>query len=312
MKRKQTRCDRRSFLQTAAPVLAALLGRTSALRAGTLTNLTTPDEFRKRLLGPILSFPTPYTRDFKVDQQAVRNLIERALKAGVTVVTLTAGNNQYGQLTYDEIKALTRLAVETVAGRGIVIGATGPWWTGQAVDYARFAASVGADAVQVLMSPHAGDDGHLGHYKEVAAAVPLGLVLQGHPSLALMKRLQAIDSLVAVKEEFTSDYTAPLFKQSAGRLNIFAGGTKARFLAYQPYGMRAYYSAFATFAPEVAMRFWEPARKATSRRPRRSLCATTCPSSSAFPIPSGGRPWSILGLPHVMYAPPRGASPTSK
>jgi len=76
-----------------------------------------------------------------------------------------------------------------------------------------------------------------------------------------MKRLMTIDSVVAQKEEATTDSTVPLYRQFGGRLNIFAGGTKARFLAYRPYGMQAYYSAFSTFAPKIALHFWDAVQK---------------------------------------------------
>jgi len=220
-----------------------------------------PDEFKKRLRGPILSFPTIYTADFKLDYQGMRNMIEQALKGGVQVVALTNGNNQYGNLAYDEVKELTRFMVETVAGRGITIVATGPWWTGQTQDYARFAEALGANAVQVLPPASVEDDGLFEHFKAVAASTKLGLVIHAQPSLGLLKRLMTIASVVAFKEEATTDYTVPLYRQFGGRLNIFAGGTKARFLAYRPYGMQAYYSAFSTFAPKIALRFWDAVQR---------------------------------------------------
>ncbi len=68
--------------------------------------------------------------------------------------------------------------------------------------------------------------------------------------------LAAIPSLAAIKEECTVDYTTSIDQQFGERWNIFAGGAKARFLTYRAHGMQAYSRAFATFAPEVAMRFW--------------------------------------------------------
>jgi 4-hydroxy-tetrahydrodipicolinate synthase len=144
-----------------------------------------------------------------------------------------------------------------VAGRAVVMAATAGWWTGQAVDYARFAESVGADAVQVTLPDRGDEDSLFRHIRAVTAATRLPLGLHGQPSLSLMRRLLTLDPVVAFKEEFTTTYTLPFYKEFGDRLNIFAGGEKARLLTYWPYGMRGYYSTFITFHPPVAVRFWK-------------------------------------------------------
>lgn len=96
----------------------------------------------------------------------------------------------------------------------------------------------------------------MAHFRQVARSTRLPLVLHGQPPLEAYEGLAAIPSLAAIKEEFTVDYTTAIYQQFGERWNIFAGGAKARFLTCRAYGMRAYYSGFATFAPEVAMRFW--------------------------------------------------------
>lgn len=215
-----------------------------------------PQEFKRRLRGPVLSIPTTYTADFRVDYAGTQRMIERAAAAGVRVFALTAGNNQYDRLTRDEIRQLTKVVVESVARRGVTIAATGAWWTGPAVEYARYAESVGASAVQVLCPAEGDDESWLRHYKSIAEATRLGLVVHGPMTLPLVKRLAEIDSIVAMKAEFTVEQTASFYEALKGRWNIFQGGGKAAFLAYVPYGMQAYYSTFATFAPEAAMDFW--------------------------------------------------------
>jgi dihydrodipicolinate synthase/N-acetylneuraminate lyase len=247
---------RRTFLRSAAG-LGALSARPLRAFAEPARTLTTPADFKARLRGPILSFPTCFTADYKLDLAGMRRMIDGAVRAGVGVVALTAGNGMYAILTYDEIKSLTRMMVEAVAGRALTIAATGSWWTGQSEDYARFAESLGADAVQVLMAPRADDDGHVAHYRAVAAATRLGIVIHGGPTVALVKRLATIDSVVAIKAEFPVETTTALYQELGDRINIFQGGQKSHFLAYHPYGMRAYYSIYSTFAPEQAMTFWK-------------------------------------------------------
>lgn len=248
----ETGISRRHYLTIAAGALVAARSARATPNA---------DEFRRQLRGPILSVPTVYTEDFRLDMEGFRKIVDTGVKAGAHVIGLTAGNSQYDRLTYDEIKQLTRRLVQSTRGRGLTIAATGPWWTGQAVDYARFAESAGADALQVFLPPYGDEDMIFDHYRKIAAATKLGIVLHGQAPLPLLKRLLTIDSVVAYKEEYPPAYSVEVFALYGNRLNIFAGGQKSRYLMFQPYGMQAYYSTFSTFAPEIPKRFWAACEK---------------------------------------------------
>jgi len=220
-----------------------------------------PQGVKGRIRGPILTLPTPFTASFKVDYQGVRNMVRLGLENGIGVYELTAGNSQYSVLSYDEIKKLTRVLVEAVGGQGIVIAATGPWWTGQAVDYARYAESVGADAVQVHLPPGGSDDGYVEQFRKIAAATKLAIVLQGDLRSSRIERFVEIPSIVSMKEDGTEEYYLEIVKKFGQRLAIFCGGQKRRYLVAQPYGSPAYFSFFITFAPDVAVRFYQAVQK---------------------------------------------------
>ena len=230
----------------ANPLLASVAGRSRL----------TPEAVKARIRGPILTIPTPFTADFQVDYQGVRNMVNLGLANKVDVYELTAGNSQYNVLSYDEIKKLTKVLTESVAGRGIVIAATGAWWTGQAVDYARYAQSVGADAVQVLL-PSGSDDLYVEHFNKIAAATRIGIALQGAPSFPLMERLVQIPAVVTMKEDGSEEYFVEVTKRFGRRLAIFCGGQKRRYLLGLPYGSPAYFSFFFSFFPRVGVQFWQ-------------------------------------------------------
>jgi 4-hydroxy-tetrahydrodipicolinate synthase len=249
--------SRRTFL---AGIGGLGLGSSGLLRAEPARDALTPEEVKARIRGPILTVPTPFTRDFAVDYPGVRNMVKLGLANGIGVYELTAGNSQYNVLSYEEIKQLTRVLVEAVGGRGIVIAATGPWWTGQAVDYARYADSVGADAVQVML-PSGSEDGYVEHFRKIAAATKRAIVLQGDPSPALLRRLVAIPSIVSMKEDGSDAYYQEVVKAFGKRLAIFCGGQKRRYLLAQTLGSPAFFSFFVSFAPSVTVRFWEAVQK---------------------------------------------------
>src|SRR5436190_1661679 len=92
---------RRGVLKAAAGMAAAAVmdWRTAALGEDTPPAVSRPArgpaEFQRRLAGPILSVPTPFTAQFELDTIAVRAMVDRAIQAGVAVFALTAGDGQY-------------------------------------------------------------------------------------------------------------------------------------------------------------------------------------------------------------------------
>lgn len=235
----------RRTLLAAAPLPAALAAAPK-----------TPAQFRDKLAGPICSVPTVYHEDRSLDLDSFRRIIETGVKAGCGVFTLTSGNNQYDRLSYDEIKQLTRTLIETVAGRGLTIAATGPWWTGQVTDYARFARELGADAVQVQLPAQGDQASLLEHFRQAARAAQRAIVLHGQAPIPLLRKLVEMDEISAYKEEYPALYSREVFEEFGKRINIFAGGQKGNFITFWPYGMKAYYSTFSTFAPKVTREFW--------------------------------------------------------
>lgn len=245
---------RRAILRSCAwlPALAATRPSQAAV---------SPLQFKEKLTGPICSVPTVYTEEFAVDHSGIRRIVECGLKAGSHVFALTAGNSQYDHLTYEEIKSLTATLVKSVNGRGMVIGATGPWWTGQAVDYAKFAEATGVDAVQVFLPTYGDEDMLFDHFRQITSVTKCAIVLHGQVPMPLLKRILAFESIVAYKEEYPVIYSVDVFTQYGKRLNIFSGGQKSRYLMYQPYQMQAYYSTFSTFEPSIPKRFWQACQR---------------------------------------------------
>ena len=216
-----------------------------------------PEEFKQRLEGPILSVPTPFNSKYEVDFPGLRSMIKRAIRYGIPVIELTAGNTRYSMLSYDEVKEIAKVMVETSEGKALTIAATGDWWTKRSVDYAMYAESIGADALQVLLPKNnGGEDSIVENFKAISKASSLPIVLHGMYSESLVERLLEIDTIVAMKEDGPLTYYIDRIITYGGRLNIFSGGAKARFLVGYPYGAKAFFSAFSTFAPKIPMLFW--------------------------------------------------------
>lgn len=280
------------------------MGGGALLALRTARASASPEDFRARLEGPILSVPTVYTESFDLDLKGIRKIVDTGIRAGCHVVALTAGNSQYDRLTYDEIKRLTQALVRFVNGRGLTIAASGPWWTGQAVEYARFVTAAGADALQVFVPPYGDDDMLFQHFQQIARATKLGIVLHGQVSFPLLQKLMTLDSVVAYKEEYPPAYSVEVFARYGKRMNIFAGGQKSRFLMFQPYGMSPYYSTFSTFAPEIPKRFWSACEKKDFDAARQVVLDCDVPFFHAWSHPFWRATLEFFGIARRYVRPP--------
>ena len=224
-------------------------------------HLLTPDEFKERLKGPILSIPTAFTHSYDIDYNGMKKVIKRALDYECKVVAMTSGNSRYDRLSYCEIKSLTRFLIETVGKRGMTIAATGNWGVDTVIHYVHYAESLGASAVQVdIPKKIARDTGMTAivrFYRLVAENTHLGIVLHGYYSEKLLKELIKIKSIVALKEDVADlSYYEDRQIIFGNRLAIFAGGSDARYLFGFPYGSPAYFSTLYTYAPEIGLKYW--------------------------------------------------------
>jgi dihydrodipicolinate synthase/N-acetylneuraminate lyase len=93
------------------------------------------------------------------------------------------------------------------------------------------------------------------HFRTIAGATKIPLLLQGMLPLALIEKLVALPSIVGMKEDGDEAYYVDVVRRFGKRLAIFCGGQKRRYLVGRPHGSPAWFSFFITFAPEVAVRF---------------------------------------------------------
>ena len=105
---KRTSMNRRKFLSTSAGLPGVFAASRRDPGRACREIAADPQEFQANIIGPVLSVPTCYRKDLSLDIQGMRRMVELGISSGCGVVTLTAGNNQYDLLNYEEIKDLTR------------------------------------------------------------------------------------------------------------------------------------------------------------------------------------------------------------
>ena len=130
---------------------------------------------------PIL--PTPFQPDEAIDVGSFRNMIERIVGFGVDGVTILGVLGEANRLTDQERTELVDAAVQTADDRIPVVVGVSHSGTRATAELAASAKRQGADAVMV--TPHKesvpSERRIFDHFRAVAAATDLPIVLQDHP-----------------------------------------------------------------------------------------------------------------------------------
>ena len=226
-----------------------------------------PAEIRAAFTGPWPSIRTPFTKDGRIDDAALRGQLDFAIEAKAKAVVLTWGDSLFSLLTDDEIAGVTKTVVEHVNHRALVVAATDRWWTGKAAEFAAYCAELGADVVMGLPPDWAASttvDMLVPYYGALAEHLPVMIVTnylgsRGTPfALDLCRRLlKEVPGVIAVKDDLCDDTILKICLLTHDRWALSAGGQKKNHLFMLPYGVDGYLSTFITFKPEIAWRYWD-------------------------------------------------------
>ena len=178
---------------------------------------------------------TPFVDGGALDRDGLPRLVERALDAGVTGLTILGIAGEAHRLTDEERRQVVEGVVKETRGRVPVVVGVSASGTHLATAFAAMAQAHGADALMV--APPAGVkslDAVLDHYQAVAAASSLPLVLQDEPVTTqvtmpapfLARLCQEVPRVAAVKlEEAPTLPKITRLRQllGSGRVAVFGG-----------------------------------------------------------------------------------------
>jgi 4-hydroxy-tetrahydrodipicolinate synthase len=162
-----------------------------------------------KLEGVFTALVTPMTENGKLDEKALRRLVDFQVEGGVNGLVPVGTTGESPTLDGEECRRVIQLVVEQARGRVPVIAGAGSNCTREAVEYARDAKQAGADAT-LQVAPYYNkptSQGFLGHFRAVADAVDLPLVVYNiagrtgkNIDNATMLELAQHRNIVAVKE----------------------------------------------------------------------------------------------------------------
>ncbi|KPX49929.1 4-hydroxy-tetrahydrodipicolinate synthase [Pseudomonas ficuserectae] len=213
--------------------------------------------------GIIPALVTPFTADQQLDEQALRNLIENLLNAGVHGLFVLGTNGEFFTLSESEKLKIARITVEAAAGRVPVVVGTGAFATHEVIEMNKKMIDVGADALSII-TPYfnaISQSELIKHYTAIADAAELPLMMMynipaktgmsiGIGAVATLSQHPQIkdsagnfDALVQMMQYRSDDFAVFAGTDSLIYWNLLAGGDGA-------------IAATANAVPEVVMSIW--------------------------------------------------------
>jgi 4-hydroxy-tetrahydrodipicolinate synthase len=152
------------------------------------------------LAGMIPDLPTPFNAAGAVDLNAFAALCERQIAAGAPALLVCETTGEATTLSPAEQELIIRAAADVARGRARIIAGALANATSQAIDLARRAEAAGADAVMSVVPYYNKpmQEGMLAHFRAIAAATGLPVILHDVPSRTL--RPLADETLVRLAE----------------------------------------------------------------------------------------------------------------
>jgi len=180
----------------------------------------------------MVALVTPF-RDDKIDEPALKRLIELHVSAGTSAVVPCGTTGESATLSHDEHDRVIEMTVQAAQGRIPVIAGTGSNNTREAIRLTKHAKQVGADAA-LLISPYYNKPTQRGlylHFKAIAEAVDMPLVLYNIASRTAVNiepetfaQLAQVKNIVAVKESSGSlEQMSRILQLTKGKLALISG-----------------------------------------------------------------------------------------
>lgn len=159
--------------------------------------------------GSMVALITPMQQDGRVDEVAVRHLVNFQIENGSSGIIAVGTTGESATLDEQEHCDMIRLVVKAAAGRVPVIAGTGANATTEAIMLSRCAKQAGANA-NLSVTPYYNkptQEGLYRHFKAIAEAVDIPHILYNVPSRTAcdllpetVARLSLIPNIIGIKE----------------------------------------------------------------------------------------------------------------
>jgi 4-hydroxy-tetrahydrodipicolinate synthase len=217
--------------------------------------------------GVITALVTPF-RDDRIDEEALRRLVDEQIRAGIDGLVPVGTTGESPTLSNEEHIRVVEIVVQEARKRVSVLAGTGGNATREAIELTQAAKAVGADGT-LQVTPYYNkptQDGLYRHFKAVADAAPLPMVLYNVPGRTgcdllpeTIARLCELPLVVGVKEATGNlQRAAQIMARVGDRLSLLSGDDATAFPFYA-LGGNGCISVVSNVAPADMAAMWDAA-----------------------------------------------------
>jgi 4-hydroxy-tetrahydrodipicolinate synthase len=159
--------------------------------------------------GAFTAIVTPFQEDLSIDYDALENLVEQQITAGIDGLVVLGTTGECPTVTHTEHNEVIRFVIKIAAGRTTIIAGTGSNDTNECIGYSQQAAADGADAI-LLVNPYynrPNQEGLYQHFWKIAEEVNIPQILyniSGRTGVNIetetLVRLAKHERIIGVKE----------------------------------------------------------------------------------------------------------------
>ncbi|WP_158813181.1 4-hydroxy-tetrahydrodipicolinate synthase [Methylocapsa sp. S129] len=222
-------------------------------------------EKRAKFHGSMPALVTPF-KDGKIDEQSFRALIDWQITAGSHGLVPVGTTGEGPTLSHEEHRRAVDICIDEARGRVPVIAGAGSNNTHEAVELARHAEKVGADAVLVV-TPYYNkptQEGLYRHFKAINESIDIPIIIYNIPSRSVidmsvetMKRVFELKNVVGVKDATGNVGRISQQRQAMGPGFIQLSGDDITALACMAAGAHGCISVVANVAPALCAELME-------------------------------------------------------
>ena len=208
---------------------------------------------------------TPFGPDNEIDWRAFAEVLESLIEAKVHGIIIGGSTGEYYAQTAQERFELAAHAKDVLGGRLPLIVGTGATRTEDAIEYAKAAKSIGADAILVTTPPYAlpTDQENAVHALAVDRAADLPIMLYNYPARMgvtmgeeYFARVGKSKNVVAIKESSGDMSRVHLLAREFPHISLSCGWDD-QALEFFAWGARSWVCAGSNFLPREHVALYE-------------------------------------------------------
>ncbi len=186
--------------------------------------------------GSFVAMITPFTKNNKVDEKGIEELVEFHIKNGTNGIVPCGTTGESPTLSHEEHQRVVEVTIKAVAGRVPVIAGTGSNCTQETLDLTSHAKEAGADGA-LIITPYYNKPTQKGlylHFKKIAEEVNLPIIIYNVPSRTgvnmlpeTLAELAELKNIIGVKEASGNlDQMTQIIELCGDKITLLSGDDK--------------------------------------------------------------------------------------